>query len=45
MNVLIVGATGAIGAALLERYLLNPEVEQIIAIHHLPVSAVHDKVR
>ena len=45
MNVLIVGAAGAIGAALLERYLHNPEVEQIIAIHHLPVSGAHAKVR
>lgn len=45
MNVLIVGAAGAIGAALLERYLHNPEVEQIVAIHHLPASGAHDKVR
>ena len=45
MNVLIVGAAGGIGAALLQRYLENPAVEQIIAIHHQPVGSSHNKLR
>ena len=45
MNVLIVGAAGAIGAALLERYLQNPEIERIVATHHLPKRSAHDKLQ
>lgn len=44
MNVLIVGAAGAIGAALLRRYLDNPAVEQVVAIHHQPMNSNDDKL-
>ena len=45
MNVLIVGAAGAIGAALLKRYLESPAVEQIIAIHHQPKGSNDSNLR
>lgn len=45
MNVFIVGAAGAIGAALLERYLQNPMIERIVATHHLPMRSTHDKLQ
>ena len=45
MNVLINGAGGAIGAALIERYIAKPEVDRVVAIHHRQVSSVHSKVQ
>ena len=45
MNVFIVGAAGAIGAALLELYLQNPMIERIVATHHLPMRSTHDKLQ
>jgi NAD(P)-dependent dehydrogenase (short-subunit alcohol dehydrogenase family) len=45
MNVLINGAGGAIGAALIERYIAKPEVDRVVAIHHRQVCSVHSKVQ
>lgn len=44
MNVLILGAGGSIGAALVEEYLADDRVELVIAIHRQAVSSVHERI-
>lgn len=45
MNIIILGAGGGIGQALVESYLADPGVERIYATHHRSVSSISPQVR
>ena len=45
MNVMILGAGGGIGSALLEFYLEDPKVDLIYATHHRDVSSLSPRVQ
>jgi NAD(P)-dependent dehydrogenase (short-subunit alcohol dehydrogenase family) len=44
MNVFILGASGAIGSALLDRYLAKPEVRRVIATYRSAPGSTDDRV-
>ena len=44
MNVLLVGAGGGIGGALLERLTADNSSNRVLATHHRPVSSAHAAV-
>ena len=45
MNVMILGAGGGIGRALLEAYVSAPDITRIYATHHCEVSSVSPLIR
>jgi NAD(P)-dependent dehydrogenase (short-subunit alcohol dehydrogenase family) len=45
MNVMIVGAAGGIGSAVLEHYLNHPNVGRVYATHHRPVSSTVENLQ